>query len=100
MNDENKKLTFITDTRKNKNSIKLSKNSNILIHEATYENKNQNKAHEHFHSTEIQAMEIADMANVERLVLTHFSQRLSSQTLKRWIRKDQPCVVFDERQVI
>jgi len=42
-------------------------------------------------------MEIADKANVHRLILTHFSQRLSDRAVQQWIWNGKPCVVFDER---
>ena len=100
LQNENKKLVFITDTRKNNNAIQLAKNADVLIHESTYDDNKLEKAHEHFHTTEIQAMEIADMANVKRLILTHFSPRLTDEKVKKWTWKGLPCVVFDERQII
>ena len=45
-------------------------------------------------------MEIADTAQVKRLVLTHFSPRLTDEDVKKWTWQGQPCVVFDERQKI
>ncbi len=100
LEDDRRKLVFITDTRSNANAIKLAKNADVLIHEATFQHHQQDKALEHFHVTEIQAMEIADTAQVNRLVLTHFSPRLTDADVKKWIWKGQPCVVFNERQKI
>lgn len=96
----NKKLVFMTDTRPNSNSGKLAKNADVLIHEATFLHQNRDKASDHFHTTQLQAMEIADNAAVQRLVLTHFSQRLNDSELKDWTWQGKPCVVFDERQEI
>ena len=98
--DRKHKLVFITDTRRNTNTVKLAKKADILIHEATYKNQHKEKAQKHFHTTEIQAMEIADEARVKRLILTHFSQRLSDEDVIKWTWQGQPCVVFDERQKI
>ena len=98
--DRKHKLVFITDTRRNTNTVKLAKKADILIHEATYKNQHKGKAQKHFHTTEIQAMEIADEARVKRLILTHFSQRLSDEDVIKWTWQGQPCVVFDERQKI
>ena len=42
------------------------------------------KAIKYFHTTEIQAMKIADEAKVGRLILTHFSQRLSNIDVEKW----------------
>ena len=100
IDDCNRKLVFVTDTRSNVNTVTLAKNADVLIHEATFQHHNQEKALEHFHTTEIQAMEIADAAKVKRLVLTHFSPRLTDKDVKEWIWNGQPCAVFDERQKI
>ena len=98
--DNNKSIVFITDTRPNKNSIKLSKNANVLIHEATFEHKNRKKAYKKFHTTQIQAMQIADHAKVDRLILTHFSQRIKKTELDNWIWKGLPCVIFTKKQKV
>ena len=58
------------------------------------------KAADHFHTTNIQAMEIADEAQAKRLILTHFSPRLSNRDIQEWMWNGQPCVIFDERQKI
>ena len=100
MQSGNKKLVFVTDTLRNTNTIKLAQEADVLIHEATFQHAQRDKAKKHFHTTEIQAMEIADSAKVKRLILTHFSQRLTDTDVKKWIWRGQPCVVFDERQKI
>jgi len=98
--DGNRKLVFVTDTRSNDNTVKLAEKADVLIHEATFQHHNRDKALEYFHVTEIQAMEIADTAQVKRLVLTHFSPRITDADVKEWIWQGQPCVVFDKRQKI
>ena len=89
-----------TASGKSKFAVKLAKNADILIHEATFTHENRDKAKEHFHSTQLQAMEIADKAKVQRLILTHFSQRIKDSELKEWHWNGQPCVVFNERQIL
>ena len=96
----NKKLVFVTDTLRNTNTIELAQEADVLIHEATFQHAQRDKAKKHFHTTEIQAMKIADSAKVKRLILTHFSQRLTDTDVKKWIWRGRPCVVFDERQKI
>ena len=98
ISDNKNKLVFITDTRPNKNIIKLAKKADILIHEATYLHQDRNKAFEHFHSTELQAMEMADKSQVKRLILTHFSQRIGDDILKTLTWQGQACVIFDKIQ--
>ena len=100
LQDSKRKLVFVTDTRINKNIIKLAKNADVLIHEATFTHQHRDKAFEHFHTTENQAMEIADSAQVKRLVLTHFSQSLTDKKVKEWVWNGQDCVVFDNKQHI
>ena len=100
LNDSSRKLVFVTDTRSHANTVKLAQKADVLIHEATFQHHDWEKAMEHFHVTEMQAMEIADAAQVKRLILTHFSPRLTDDDVKEWIWKGQPCAVFDERQEI
>ena len=42
-------------------------------------------------------MEIADQAKVKRLILTHFSQRLTDNDVQEWIWNGESCIVFDEK---
>ena len=49
--------------------------SDILICEATYTSKLQEKAKEYKHMTSKDASEIASLSNSKKLILTHFSQR-------------------------
>tara|TARA_B110000196_G_scaffold153678_1_gene132308 strand:+ start:1560 stop:2306 length:747 start_codon:yes stop_codon:yes gene_type:complete len=97
ISDSGKNLVFITDTLPNANAVKLSENASVLIHEATFTHNMREKAKKHFHTTEIQAMEIADKAKVKRLILTHFSQRLTDRDVQEWIWNGKSCIVFDER---
>jgi len=100
ISDSSKSLVFITDTLPSAIAVELANNSDVLIHEATYDHKMRGKASEHFHTTNIQAMEIADEAKVNRLILTHFSQNLTYTDLKEWTWRGQSCVIFDEKQKI
>ena len=100
ISDGRKKMVFITDTLPNANAVNLAENADVLIHEATFSHHMREKAVDHFHSTEIQAMEIADKSNVQRLILTHFSPRLTDRDIRKWTWNGKPCVVYDERQEI
>ena len=72
---EGKKVTYSGDTRPCEKLIELARNSDVLIHEATYEYADLDKAIEHCHSTSKEAAEIAKKANVKLLALTHISPR-------------------------
>jgi ribonuclease Z len=75
LKEEQRKVTFILDTKKNKNAITLAKNSDILICESTYSEEEEELAEQHFHLTSTDAAQIAKQAKVKRLILTHLSQR-------------------------
>lgn len=68
-----KKICIILDTTFTENAVKIAKNSDLLICEATYTEKD--RAAEYKHLTAKQAAEIAKRAKVKKLILTHLSQR-------------------------
>ncbi len=70
-----RKVTYIADTRLCTNAIKLGKNANILISEAVYTSELEKKGQKYKHMTAKDAALLANKANAEKLVLTHFSQR-------------------------
>lgn len=71
-----KKVSFILDTLKNPNCVKVAKDADILISEATFlSTEHADKALERGHLTAEQAAEIAKQAKVKALLLTHISQR-------------------------
>ena len=72
---EGKKVGYIADSVPNKNSLKIAKDVDILICDATFDSSLQEKADQHMHMTSKQAGLIANQANVKKLILTHFSTR-------------------------
>ncbi len=70
-----KKISYISDTLPLKTTITNSKNSNLLIHDSTFSSELEEEAKQTFHSTTIQAAEIAKKAKVKKLLLFHISQR-------------------------
>jgi len=71
------------DTLKTKETVKLAKDADVLVHEATFEEGDEKQAHSYFHSTSKEAAEIARQANVQKLILTHFSARYLNKDLAR-----------------
>ncbi|MEM1545900.1 MAG: ribonuclease Z [Candidatus Methanomethylicia archaeon] len=69
------KIVYTGDTAKFDGLISFSREADVLIHEATFENSMIKKATEEKHSTAAQAAEIAREAKVKLLVLTHISPR-------------------------
>lgn len=70
-----KKISLVIDTKYCNNAIRMAKNSDILISEATYADDNKERAREYKHLTAKQAALIAKKSNSKKLILTHFSQR-------------------------
>ena len=72
------KISYSGDTRPCEEMIRLARDSDILIHESTYEAEDHQRAVDNAHSTSVEAAEIAREANVNELVLTHISTRYTS----------------------
>ncbi|MFB6174811.1 MAG: ribonuclease Z [Candidatus Nanohalobium sp.] len=75
-----RKIVYSGDTAKSNNLIDKAENSDLLIHEATclHEIIDQREGH----TSAKQAAEVAEEANVEKLVLTHFSRRYRNNEQK------------------
>lgn len=70
-----KKFVLIPDTTVTNEIPLLAEHADILISEATFSNEHETKAAQFKHLTAAQAALLANQAGVERLILTHFSQR-------------------------
>lgn len=75
-------IVYTGDTRKSENTIKNSKDADLLIHESTFSQEDSDKASETYHSTAREAAEVAKEAGVRKLVLTHISPRYGGNRLK------------------
>ena len=69
------KITFILDTGLCENAINLSKDSDLLVCEATFSSELGDKAEASKHMTAKDAAILANNANVKKLIITHISQR-------------------------
>jgi len=70
-----RKITYSGDTMPCQSLIELGKDSDLLIHEATYARKLADVAFEKKHSTSIDAANSAKKMNAKQLLLTHISSR-------------------------
>ena len=70
-----RKIAYSGDTRPTDKLVRLAKNADLLIHEATLSDELFERASEDGHSTPSQAAETAKKALVKRLILTHVSSR-------------------------
>ena len=99
-NSDNVDVMIATDTLPNKNTVNLAKDCDILIHECTFLDKNIDLAEKTRHTTVNQALDIASKANVGRLILSHFSDRIKKEELQKIYYNNKNCVVFNERILI
>lgn len=65
----------VIDTRMCDQAVEAARGAKLLLCESTYSDEHQKLAHHHFHLTASEAATIAKRAEVELLVLTHFSAR-------------------------
>jgi ribonuclease Z len=70
-----RKYAFITDTKPKESYYEAIKDSDILYHESTFMGDATQRAADTFHTTNLQAAEIALKTNCKKLVLGHFSTR-------------------------
>ena len=69
------KITYSGDTIPCEEMIEFAKDSTLLIHESTFVKEDYQNAIEHFHSTSVDAANIAKQSNSKELILTHISTR-------------------------
>lgn len=70
-----RKISFIFDTKPTPNVNKLAQNSELLIIEGSYANKESGIAKKYGHMTTEQSAKVAKKAKAKKLILTHINQR-------------------------
>ncbi len=76
-------VAYCTDTAPCANAVTLARDSDLLIHEATYGDEFVEMAHDRKHSTIRQAATVARDAGARQFVATHFSTRYEFPKLYR-----------------
>lgn len=76
--DPVKSYAYCSDTAYSESVIENVRNATLLYHESTFLITEKERAKVTFHSTAEQAATVAKKANVERLLLGHFSPRYTS----------------------
>jgi ribonuclease Z len=71
-------FALVMDTRPCPGAIALAQNADLLVMEATYTAADQKMATDHGHSSASDAATVAREAKVQKLAITHFSQRYES----------------------
>ena len=68
-------MAYCTDTVFCENAIQLAHQANVLIHESTFAHQDAEMAYQRLHSTSTMAAQTALAAQVQELIITHFSPR-------------------------
>lgn len=74
-----KKVAVLGDTRPCEAVAGLARNVDVLVHEATFMEQDEERAHRYFHSTTADAAKKAQTAEAAALVLTHISSRYQGE---------------------
>lgn len=93
-----KVIAILGDTRRSKNSIALACGADVLVHESTYSKNEQSSAYKHFHSTCIDAANVAKAADVKKLLLNHISARFTIKGMYELQREAQ--LIFKATKVV
>lgn len=88
-------FAIVLDTLPCQNAIEIARNANLFLCESTYLEEHREIAALHKHMTAKQAAQIAKDAQVEKLILTHFSARY--QSLKKF--ESEARTIFPETYV-
>lgn len=82
-------ITILGDTKYCNASIELSKEADIVVHEATFDSSTAELAASYGHSTNTEAAEIAKLANAKNLILTHLSARFVKSDIERLVNESR-----------
>lgn len=74
-----KKVAILGDTRPCEATVQLARETDAVVHEATFRESEAQMAHDYFHSTSVQAAKTARHAGASALILTHISSRYSEE---------------------
>ncbi len=70
-----RKFVYCTDTIYCENAVELARGADALVHEATFSHQDADLAYQRLHSTSTMAAQVALGAQVQQLIMTHFSPR-------------------------
>lgn len=79
------KVTILGDTKYCENSIALSGDADIVVHEGTFDIDTAELARLYGHSTIVDAAEVCQKANAKHLIVNHISARFLSSDLNKML---------------
>ncbi|MFB6465905.1 ribonuclease Z [Cytobacillus sp. Hz8] len=82
-------VTILGDTRICDAAFTLARNADLLIHEATFSKEEEELAYDYFHSTTVQAAEVALQSGVKQLCITHISSRYDRHSWQMLVEEAQ-----------
>jgi ribonuclease Z len=85
-----RKIVLTSDTAPSPRVVQAAHNADLLVHEATFSDEEKERARETHHSTAGEAAEVAKLAGVKLLALTHLSSRYFGPDLAREAREVFP----------
>ena len=72
-------IAILGATRQTPTAVVLAHKADVLVHESTFAKNEAKMAHNYYHSTSLQAAEVAKQAGVKKLLLTHISARYTGK---------------------
>ena len=75
-------ISILGDTKYCESAKSLSRNADIVVHEATFDHKTEHLAASYGHSTNVEAARVAKEANAQNLILNHISSRFLPHDLE------------------
>lgn len=92
-----KVIAIAGDTKKCEGSMKLAKNADWLVIEATFQKGQEVMARDYGHSTNVESAEIARDANAKNMVMTHISSRFSDEDVVEFLQQAKS--IFENTQI-
>lgn len=81
------KVTILGDSKYCDNSICLSENADIVVHEGTFDIETAELARLYGHSTIVDAAEVCEKANAKHLIVNHISARFMPSDLNKMLNQ-------------